>query len=105
MLHHRNLARCAPLSKPRRHPGGRAIRCAVLIVSLLFSGALWAVPRTDHPRLWIDSSQLAELRARAVSTNPYFQFHARVERSGRFAFEWYDTTDETYTASAQITVR
>lgn len=41
----------------------------------------------------------------AVSTNPYFQFHARVERSGRFAFEWYDTTDETYAASASITVR
>jgi sulfur-oxidizing protein SoxY len=41
----------------------------------------------------------------AVSTNPYFQFHARVERSGRFAFEWYDTTDETYTATAPITVR
>lgn len=41
----------------------------------------------------------------AVATNPYFQFHARVERSGRFAFEWYDTTDETYTAWAAITVR
>jgi sulfur-oxidizing protein SoxY len=41
----------------------------------------------------------------AVATNPYFQFFARVERSGSFAFEWYDTTDETYTASAPITVR
>lgn len=41
----------------------------------------------------------------AVSTNPYFSLHARVEESGTFEFRWYDTpTDETYTATADIAV-
>ncbi|MCP8940956.1 thiosulfate oxidation carrier complex protein SoxZ [Alsobacter sp. SYSU M60028] len=40
----------------------------------------------------------------AVSTNPYFLFYARAQRSGVFGFDWYDTTDETYLASAPIAV-
>jgi predicted secreted protein len=41
----------------------------------------------------------------AISTNPYFSFHALVEESGTFEFRWYDTpTDETYTATADIVV-
>lgn len=40
----------------------------------------------------------------AVSTNPYFQFFARADRSGTFEFEWYDMTQHTYTNQAAITV-
>lgn len=40
----------------------------------------------------------------AVATNPYFQFFARVESSGTFDFDWYDTHDLTFVNSASITV-
>ncbi len=40
----------------------------------------------------------------AVSANPFFQFHARVQESGTFDFEWYDTQDLTFTAQAQMRV-
>lgn len=40
----------------------------------------------------------------AVSANPFFQFHARVQESGVFEFEWYDTQDMTFTNRASIIV-
>ncbi|MGV3651314.1 MAG: thiosulfate oxidation carrier protein SoxY [Devosia sp.] len=41
----------------------------------------------------------------AVSTNPFFSFHARVDEPGTFSFRWHDTpTGETYTASADIAI-
>jgi predicted secreted protein len=40
----------------------------------------------------------------AVATNPYFSFFVRAEQSGTFQFSWYDTTDKTYTHSAEMTV-
>jgi sulfur-oxidizing protein SoxY len=40
----------------------------------------------------------------AIATNPYFSFFARAETSGTFHFSWYDTTDKTYTHSAEMKV-
>ena len=40
----------------------------------------------------------------AVSANPFFQFYARVQESGTFEFDWYDTQDKTFTNKAQLTV-
>lgn len=40
----------------------------------------------------------------AVAANPYFQFHARAEASGRFAFEWYDTQNLSFAAAAELQV-
>ena len=40
----------------------------------------------------------------AVSANPYFAFHSRVEESGTFDFSWTDDKGKTVTASMNITV-
>lgn len=40
----------------------------------------------------------------AIATNPYFHFHARVDKSGSFAFDWYDTLDMTFVNRADIVV-
>jgi sulfur-oxidizing protein SoxZ len=39
-----------------------------------------------------------------VSTNPYFQFEAKVDASGTFAFTWYDDNGSVYTDTAEIAV-
>lgn len=39
-----------------------------------------------------------------ISTNPFFEFDARVTRSGRFEFAWYDDDGSVYTAAEAITV-
>ncbi len=40
----------------------------------------------------------------AVSTNPYFQFEAKVPESGEFVFTWLDDDGSTYTDKKSITV-
>lgn len=40
----------------------------------------------------------------AISTNPYFAFLVRAERSGEFTFEWIDTDGSIYASSASIEV-
>lgn len=40
----------------------------------------------------------------AVSANPYFEFTAKVNESGTFAFTWVDDDGSTYTEEKQIEV-
>ena len=40
----------------------------------------------------------------AISTNPYFQFEAKVPGSGDFAFTWYDDDGSVYEAEKSIAV-
>ncbi len=40
----------------------------------------------------------------AVSSNPYFEFSARVNESGTFKFIWSDDDGSEYTTEKQITV-
>lgn len=40
----------------------------------------------------------------AISTNPFFEFMAKVPESGTFEFTWYDDDGSTYTESKDITV-
>lgn len=40
----------------------------------------------------------------AISTNPYFEFEAKVPESGTFQFTWYDDDGSVYEDSAEITV-
>ncbi len=40
----------------------------------------------------------------AVSTNPYFEFDAKVDASGEFKFTWYDDDGSVYEDTASITV-
>ncbi|WP_300035550.1 thiosulfate oxidation carrier complex protein SoxZ [uncultured Roseobacter sp.] len=40
----------------------------------------------------------------SISTNPYFQFEARVPASGTFTFAWYDDDGAVYHDSKRVTV-
>ena len=40
----------------------------------------------------------------AISTNPYFEFDAKVPASGTFTFKWYDDDGSVYTEASDITV-
>ena len=40
----------------------------------------------------------------AISTNPFFEFQAKVPESGEFKFTWYDDDGSVYEASKKITV-
>ena len=40
----------------------------------------------------------------AISTNPYFEFEAKVAASGEFSFAWYDDDGSVYEATSPITV-
>jgi sulfur-oxidizing protein SoxZ len=40
----------------------------------------------------------------AVSTNPYFEFDAKVEASGEFKFTWYDDDGSVYEDAKPIEV-
>ena len=41
----------------------------------------------------------------AVSSNPYFEFNAKVAESGTFKFAWVDDNGETYTDEQKIEVK
>jgi sulfur-oxidizing protein SoxZ len=41
----------------------------------------------------------------AVSTNPYFQFEAKVPESGEFKFTWYDDDGSVYEETKAVTVQ
>ncbi|MDJ0825985.1 MAG: thiosulfate oxidation carrier complex protein SoxZ [Rhodobacter sp.] len=38
----------------------------------------------------------------AISTNPFFEFEAKVPESGEFVFTWYDDDGDVYTTSKKI---
>jgi len=40
----------------------------------------------------------------AISTNPYFEFEAKVPESGEFSFTWYDDDGDVYTTAKSIEV-
>ena len=40
----------------------------------------------------------------AISTNPYFEFDAKVPESGDFKFTWYDDDGDVYEETKSITV-
>ncbi len=40
----------------------------------------------------------------AISTNPFFEFQAKVPESGEFKFTWYDDNGSIYEATRAITV-
>ena len=40
----------------------------------------------------------------AISTNPYFEFEAKVPESGEFTFTWYDDDGDVYEETKSIEV-
>ena len=41
----------------------------------------------------------------AISANPYFEFNAKVDKSGSFKFTWVDDNGETYSHEEAIEVK
>ena len=50
-----------------------AFRVALAFASMLAAFTANANPATDHPRLWLNSSDLPRLRSWATSANPMYQ--------------------------------
>ena len=40
----------------------------------------------------------------AISTNPYFQFEAKVPEAGEFVFTWYDDDGSVYEEKKSVTI-
>ncbi|MAM60306.1 thiosulfate oxidation carrier complex protein SoxZ [Maritimibacter sp. UBA3975] len=40
----------------------------------------------------------------AISTNPYFEFEARVDEAGEFKFTWYDDDGDVYEEAKAIEI-
>jgi sulfur-oxidizing protein SoxZ len=40
----------------------------------------------------------------AISTNPYFEFEAKIPESGEFTFTWYDDDGSVYTETSAVEV-
>ena len=94
-----------------------AQRGAIVPIRALISHPMETGMRLDGMEEWVRKRIISRFdclyngnsvfRARlypAVATNPYFQFYARVEKSGIFSFSWYDIIDKTFSNQAAITV-
>jgi len=49
-----------------------------------------------------DQNVIDVMLAPAISTNPYFEFQAKVPEAGEFTFTWYDDDGSVYTESKKI---
>ncbi|XDA97072.1 thiosulfate oxidation carrier complex protein SoxZ [Sulfitobacter sp. LCG007] len=65
------------------------------------------IPRSIINRFVVDfngENVIDVVIAPAVSTNPYFEFDAKVPESGEFTFTWYDDDGDVYTDKKSIEV-
>ncbi len=103
--------------QPRVSVPATATRGEIVPVRAIISHPQETGLRLDSTREWIRQRIISRFgcsfdgieffRTRpypAISTNPYFQFYLRAEESGRLDFQWYDSRNLTYTASADIVV-
>jgi len=63
------------------------------------------IPRSIINRFVVDfegENVLDVVLAPAISTNPYFEFEAKVPSSGEFTFTWYDDDGSVYTDTQSI---
>lgn len=65
------------------------------------------IPRSIINRFVVDfngENVIDVVLAPAISTNPYFEFDAKVPESGEFTFTWYDDDGDVYTDTQAIQV-
>ena len=63
------------------------------------------IPRSIINRFVVDfdgENVLDVVLAPAISTNPYFEFDAKVPASGEFTFTWYDDDGSVYTETKAV---
>ena len=97
---------------PKEVRAGEVITIKTLITHRMESGQRVdpdgnPIPRSIIHRFTCDfngQNVIDVVLAPAISTNPYFQFDAKVPESGGFTFTWYDDDGDVYETSKQISV-
>ena len=97
---------------PKTAAAGDTINIKTLISHQMESGQRKGsdgnlIPRSIIHRFTCDfngQNVIDVVLAPAISTNPYFEFEAKVPGSGDFTFTWYDDDGSVYTDTQSITV-
>ena len=97
---------------PKSASAGETITIKTLISHQMESGQRKGsdgnlIPRSIIHRFTCDfngQNVIDVVLAPAISTNPYFEFEAKVPESGDFTFTWYDDDGSVYTDTQSITV-
>ncbi len=65
------------------------------------------IPRSIINRFVVDfngENVIDVVLAPAISTNPYFEFDAKVPEAGEFTFTWYDDDGDVYTETKTVEI-
>ena len=97
---------------PKSASAGEAITIKTLISHQMESGQRKdgdgnVIPRSIINRFVVDfngQNVIDVTLEPAISTNPYFEFEAKVPEAGEFTFTWYDDDGSVYTESKSITI-
>lgn len=97
---------------PKKASAGDTITIKTLISHKMESGQRKdkegnTIPRSIINRFVVDfegENVLDVALEPAISTNPYFQFDAKVPSSGEFHFTWYDDDGDVYETKKAIEV-
>ena len=97
---------------PKTAAAGEAVTIKTLISHKMESGQRKdgdgnIIPRSIINRFVVDfngENVLDVTLEPAISTNPYFEFEAKVPESGEFTFTWYDDDGSVYETSKKIAV-
>ena len=97
---------------PKSAAAGETITIKTLISHKMESGQRKdsdgnTIPRSIIHRFTCDfngQNVIDVVLAPAISTNPYFQFDAKVPEAGEFKFTWYDDDGDVYETTKKISV-
>ena len=97
---------------PKSAAAGEAITIKTLISHKMESGQRKdkegkPIPRSIINRFTCDfngQNVIDVVLAPAISTNPYFEFQAKVPEAGEFTFTWYDDDGSVYTTKNKIAI-
>lgn len=65
------------------------------------------IPRSIINRMTVEFNGTSVLDVEmqpAISTNPFFEFEAKIPEAGDMVFTWYDDDGDVYTASKSVSV-
>lgn len=97
---------------PKKAKAGEVITLKTLISHPMESGQRKdadgkLIPRSIINRFVVDFAGANVLDVQmepAISTNPYFEFDVKIEKSGEFTFTWHDDDGSTYEEKQSIEV-
>lgn len=97
---------------PKKAKAGEVITLKTLISHPMESGQRKdadgkVIPRSIINRFVVDfaGANVIDVQMEpAISTNPYFEFDVKVDKSGEFTFTWHDDDGSTYEEKQSIEV-